>query len=951
VGDSFSDSNLGDNVYDTGGSVHDSISVIQVFAPENPTALIAGELRDGMISPSRNAHVALEILDVDPQAPTPTSQAVEYFEIVYTDWDHPAPERTLGIVAGDFDGKKNTQGTLDDEIALIWDKVWWVKSGDHYEAFFHVLDVEPDTVGFSISDHRNPDFISFGLPSFDYWYPYSAEIVLTAGDFDGDGREEIARTWPRGFDDYDWPDLYRNLEVLDWDNGAWSPPSSYELPNWSRHSYQDALAAGDINLDLQQTEVNLQDEIILFDAIYDNIRTYSFDSEQKAIQPGPSQAIAMAENVPILATGDFSGDSVRVGPPSYRVQTQMTSPEVFLNLPPMHRDILSGHGEIQIFNGAQATHSAGNTAAEQSTAESKRDWTLSTGLETSVGSFGSTVSTSFGNTYGENFSKSTTQINTTEFQDTTTAEYYDQVIYNGTNYAIWEYPVHGVPGNGQDEAHAISVVFPLVETTNQPVTEQGRLCDEDFYAPNHQTYNVWSYDPLGTAEDFDDYHSLIESKQTSGGTDFSVSMSAVEDESRSASFHNQVSAGLEYSYENELNVPLIGKVWDFSFRAYMDGSYGHEEMSTLRTSFTEESAVEVDFPSIPDPSNYAIKTYLYWAEAGYLVMDYQTQPTAAGSWLLYTKPDPAFILPWYGFPDPDTGVFPPPPDPDAPPCGFDMQLFTHDIELDPSYVQNGDTVTMTATVRNFSNVNPDGNVTVAFYLSDPAAGSPIGSCLILELDRDLGPQSCFDTWTVSGGSGEEKVYAVIDPGNDFDEMHDADDVIDNNVGYGLLYVASADYFDPGLRQTQAYQAIPHDDAPGLGFHLYLPTKNISETVRYELVPTSSGDLRIVGNPIQVLAFRGGEEEPEEGHIFGPIPADIMALYRDSDLLPGMDEGNLKLYRLDGSGWVEATCPGYQIHRFPEDNLVAVPVCKTGTFVLSDESPTQFIYLPVVLRSH
>jgi hypothetical protein len=98
-----------------------------------------------------------------------------------------------------------------------------------------------------------------------------------------------------------------------------------------------------------------------------------------------------------------------------------------------------------------------------------------------------------------------------------------------------------------------------------------------------------------------------------------------------------------------------------------------------------------------------------------------------------------------------------------------------------------------------------------------------------------------------------------------------------------------------------------------------------------------GDLRIVGDLIQLLAFRGGEESPEEGHTFGPIPAGMMALYRDS---PGMDEDNLNLYRLDGSDWVVAVCPGSEgkIVRFPTDNRIAVPICQTGIFVLSDAPP-------------
>jgi hypothetical protein len=343
---------------------------------------------------------------------------------------------------------------------------------------------------------------------------------------------------------------------------------------------------------------------------------------------------------------------------------------------------------------------------------------------------------------------------------------------------------------------------------------------------------------------------------------------------------------------------------------------------------------------------YSATVHAIWHN---LTVDYQTQPDAgAVPWNIYSQPDPAFILPWYGFPDPAAPV--------APPCGNDRQLFTHEIKFAPAYVQNGETVTMTATVRNFSAQPLPSDLTVRFYQGYPAGSNEIGHCSIsaAALNRSNGPQQCSATWVVNGGSGEEKIYARLDPDQVIPEMHDEGDAIDNNIGYGLLHVASADYYDPGLRNDRVYQSIFYEAAPGLGFGLYLPTANMTETLRYELTPTSPPDgLEIVGDPIQILAFRGGSQTPEDPHSFGSIPAGLMAFYRDVDLLPGMDEANLKLYRLEGSAWVEATCPGYSAERFPADNRIAVPVCQTGTFVLSDKTPAPEawpVFLPLVLRN-
>jgi hypothetical protein len=267
---------------------------------------------------------------------------------------------------------------------------------------------------------------------------------------------------------------------------------------------------------------------------------------------------------------------------------------------------------------------------------------------------------------------------------------------------------------------------------------------------------------------------------------------------------------------------------------------------------------------------------------------------------------------------------------------------------------------MTATLRNFSNITPPADVLVRFFLGYPASGNQIAACTIAkaQLARSEGPASCDVTWEVSGASGEEKIYAMIDPGSAqkpvgaFDEMHDEGDMINNNIGYGLLHVANADYVDPGLRRVQAYQPIIYEEAPGSGYGLYVPTTNFTETIRYELVPIDLGSLSIVGVPIQVQAFRGGQQFPEENHSISPIPAGLMVTYNDTDLLPGMVESDLRLYRLDGSTWVDATCPGDEFYRFANDNALVVPICQTGIFVLSDQEPVLLqteTFLPFVRK--
>ena len=107
----------------------------------------------------------------------------------------------------------------------------------------------------------------------------------------------------------------------------------------------------------------------------------------------------------------------------------------------------------------------------------------------------------------------------------------------------------------------------------------------------------------------------------------------------------------------------------------------------------------------------------------------------------------------------------------------------------------------------------------------------------------------------------------------------------------------------------------------------------------------------MGVPIEVTAFLGGEQEDDEDHVFDPIPAGLVISYSDDDLLPGMVESNLKLYRLDGNIWEEHVCPDAELIRF-DNHIIAAPICQTGVYVLSDAVPELLqkqIYLPVIGR--
>jgi hypothetical protein len=248
-------------------------------------------------------------------------------------------------------------------------------------------------------------------------------------------------------------------------------------------------------------------------------------------------------------------------------------------------------------------------------------------------------------------------------------------------------------------------------------------------------------------------------------------------------------------------------------------------------------------------------------------------------------------------------------------------------------------VTLTATVRNFSVKSNTKPFDVVFYLGDPDAGGV----------RIGDPQT---------GSGDQRIYAVIDPTNQLPEVHDETDAyINNNKGYGVLRLGAIDFMDMGEAAERVYYPIAYGLNPTMQATLYVPVGNLAQNTRFDLQDAKLSVTGIAGKAFEVLAYRGegNWDNPEESYSFRARPDDppaVMTLsYADRDIA-GMDESSLTLWRLARTGWEEATCLGYESHRFTDGNLLAVPLCEASVFALSDQRPIaeHEIYSPLVLRS-
>jgi PKD repeat protein len=341
------------------------------------------------------------------------------------------------------------------------------------------------------------------------------------------------------------------------------------------------------------------------------------------------------------------------------------------------------------------------------------------------------------------------------------------------------------------------------------------------------------------------------------------------------------------------------------------------------------TSIHVVMDPVANAHNYEVTPYMYWAEDGYLVVDYTTKPDASMSlWYdNYHLPDPAFILQWLD------GS-----------CTFGKE-YSKDIVIEPPYAHAGDTVEITAKVRNFS-LSPTSPFKVDFYQGDPDSG---GVKIHREDEVSLGArgvESVSFEWEATG-IGEQQIYAVIDPDNELVEVHDETDPnINNNKAFGRVVIGAARFMDPGPAAFRPYDALNLTGGPrNLDITAYVPLSSFEEVKLFELTHLEyggsvAGDLFELavydedGDKISNLSLQEMPHSP---------PTAIAIAYGDSTIIDEIN--NLKLYIFDERKalWNEVKCEPYEILRFPEDNLIIVPVCQTGIFALLEGAPS---WLPV-----
>jgi hypothetical protein len=893
---------------------------------------------------------------------------------------------TLKITSGNF-VKDDVRPDVrpNEEIAVLSDWLYWYTNpGDSKEDYhswyqLYILDgdypvnkdfckASEDDCPYALSwaDWADNDIHSGNR--FNTGAALGAGNVIGEGakDVESEGYDQIVMSWPKNFEDGDYPDQVRYLRVLDakeYDptnkiikedpnkrpgledliaDDMWLPGPDW---SWARYTYLDTLAVGDL-----VWGEKLQDEIVFYDEAEDKLVVYGdyyYDYQEeeyrlKLIAEAPSNS---GDDQKIsLAMGDFTGEALRVGRPTYRKEREIGGLIAVINDPPKHIGVNSDDDD---------TYASYQDEDKQSTTMSiqvTRDWGIASSLEITAGDpEGSHVTASVGNTYGENFENTTTEFSSFTFGSDITTAGDDMIKYSRTNYWVWEYPLYNEKGERADGY--ITVVFPEPGSSNhgtEDVHAPGTDCDLT-YRPNHQLFNVWSY-PASTSQ-FTDYSKPVSTHTWTFSSligRFTTGWESGMEEYDSSGVHLGFSAGVEAQTGGD-KIPLVDKKIPWSMKASVEGTYNKDELSSQTVSFQESTWVTAFFNKLNNPAagaGYEVKSYLYWADDGYLVMDYTTKPGSGAFWAPYTKGDPAFIRPWAD------GH-----------CGADRVNFSKDIAVTPAFVNNAEEITISATVRNFSPVDIT-TVKVRFYQGDPAqGGQQLGEATLQDPFLKRGRETVSITTTIEG-SGEQHIYAVIDAGGPDREMDTS-----NNKAYGVLVMGESKYVDPGAVGRQPYAPLALEGEVGVMAHV--PPGKLGQTTRFEIRESENSYANILGRPFELLAYQGDAEEggwnnPVDGGLDltpgdNDPPAAIMIDFAGRDLT-GLEADELTLWYDTGLKWIVAneTCgqdnqnkPLYPILDFPD--LLAVPICKTGEFVIASTPPEppeptgNDLYMPLVMK--
>ena len=499
-----------------------------------------------------------------------------------------------------------------------------------------------------------------------------------------------------------------------------------------------------------------------------------------------------------ILLANLKGNAIRLGKPHRLAVTNLVEPVVILNAPPIHFDII-GDSVYDICNSypiggssnffSQYVKSTSNEVELQTTTSS--DWGVSASLSVGGSFLGIGASASLTAKYGAGFKKMglTDSTMTVTISQSTTWD--DRIFATVTDYDIWEYPVYA---DGVKKGNILAAIAHPKQPMWFPSNDRE---NGNNIILGHEPGNLLSYPDFGDPANNPDLAQLI-----AKGPWLSIDQTSSTTNAWGLTSQTLNQQGAEMTQDYGFSASASAEGW--GVKVETEANYNHGQINTHSTTLKSTIDMTSQFGAVNNSSaSYSVLPYAYWSNEGPLVLDYMVDlptNTIGGSFWeanYSQKPDLSFNC-YYRYLTQKGFTLP-----------AEMADWTKEIKISPEIIRQGDTVTVSTEIHNFSLKATSNPVKVRFYLGS----SETGGRTVEDLNGDTvfstsspvaarGDQTLQFKWRIPTGlsSSDSVLYAVIDPDNSIDELKE-----DNNTGWNRISLMNVTSVHPTTNTISSFE--------------------------------------------------------------------------------------------------------------------------------------------------